>query len=62
MGLETPKSLHKLILPENAFTFYFSDVEPPLKCPKVERRGQKPQNFELKSDICLLYTSDSADE
>ena len=51
MGLETPKRLHKLILPEIAFTFYFSDVEPPLKCPKVERRGQKPQNFDLKSDI-----------
>ena len=51
MGPESPKMLHKLILPENVVISYFSDVEMPLKCPEVELRGQKSQNFGLKSCI-----------
>ena len=49
MGPESPKSIHKFLLPENAFIIDFSDVEMPLRCPKVELRGQKPQNFNPKS-------------
>ena len=51
MGPESPKSIHKFLLPENAFIIDFSDVEMPLRCPKVELRGQKPQNFDLKLGI-----------
>ena len=48
MGPESPKSIHKFLLPENAFIIDFRDLEMPLKCPKVELRGQKPQNFEKR--------------
>ena len=50
-GSYFPKSLHKFLLPENVFIFYFCDVEMPLRCLKVEFRGQKPQKFNIKSNI-----------
>ena len=50
-GSESPISLHKFILPENAFIFDLSDVEMPFKCRNIELRGQKPQIFNLKSGI-----------
>ena len=51
MGSKCPNSLHEFILPENVVISYFSDVEMPLKCPKVELGGQKSQNFSLKWGI-----------
>ena len=40
MGPESPKMLHKLILPENVVISYFRNEEMPLKCPEVEPRGK----------------------
>ena len=34
-GSYSPKSLHKFVLPENAFNTTFLEVEMHLKCPKV---------------------------
>ena len=39
------------MLLENGIIFDLSDAEIPLKCSKGELRGQKPQNFNLKSGI-----------
>ena len=50
-GSYFPKSLHKLVLPENGSISIFFEVKVLLKDSKVEVRGQNPQNSNLKKPI-----------
>ena len=50
-GSYSPKSLHKLVLPENGSISIFFEVKVLLKDSKVEVRGQNPQNSNLKKPI-----------
>ena len=50
-GSYFPKSLHKLVLPENGSISIFFEVKVLLKDSKVEVRGQNPQNSDLKKPI-----------
>ena len=50
-GSYSPKSLHKLVLPENGFISIFFEVKMLLRSPKVDVGGQNLQNFDLKRPI-----------
>ena len=50
-GSYFPKSLHKLVLPENGFISIFFELKMLLGSPKVDVGGQNLQNFDLKRSI-----------
>ena len=50
-GSYFPKSLYKLVLPENGSISIYFEVKVLLKDSKVEVRGQNPQNSNLKKPI-----------
>ena len=50
-GSYSPKSLHKLVLPENGFISIIFEVKMLLRSPKVDVGGQNLQNFDLKRPI-----------
>ena len=50
-GSYSPKSLHKLVLPENGFISIFFEMKMLLGSPKVDVGGQNLQNFDLKRPI-----------
>ena len=50
-GSYSPKSLHKLVLPENGFISIFFEVKMLLGSPKVDVGGQNLQIFDLKRPI-----------
>ena len=50
-GSYSPKSLHKLVLPENGFISIFFELKMLLGSPKVDVGGQNLQNFDLKRSI-----------
>ena len=50
-GSYSPKSLHKLVLPENGFISIFFELKMLLGSPKVDVGGQNLQNFDLKRPI-----------
>ena len=59
-GSYSPKSLHKLVLPENGFISIFFELKMLLGSPKVDVGGQNLQNFDQKRPIkfrTVLQTS-----